>query len=75
MQESKFLRRPEAADYLKSKYGFGSSRTLAKMATLGGGPTFRKFGRIVFYSPEDLDAWVASRMSGPMTSTSDKEAA
>jgi hypothetical protein len=30
MEPTQFLRRDAAADYLKTKYGFGASRTLAK---------------------------------------------
>jgi hypothetical protein len=45
--------------------------TLAKYAVIGGGPVFRRIGRVPLYSTDDLDAWVQSRLSGPMRSTSD----
>jgi hypothetical protein len=67
----KFLRPNEAVEYLRERVGFGSYRTLAKYRTIGGGPMFRKIGRLVVYAPSDLDAWAASRMSAPMASTSD----
>lgn len=70
-----FLRRTEAAEYLKKKYGHGSPRTLAKLATLGGGPVFRKFGRITLYRVEDLDQWALEGMSAPVKSTSELRAA
>jgi hypothetical protein len=66
-----FLRRKAAGDYLKGRYGFGSPKTLAKLATLGGGPVFRKFGRIVVYDTSDLDQWALGRLSKPLRSTSD----
>ena len=42
MPPAQFLRRRAAGEYLKQKYGFGSEKTLAKLACLGGGPEFRK---------------------------------
>jgi hypothetical protein len=38
-----------------------SVKTLEKMRTIGGGPRFRKFGRRVLYSLQDLEAWADSR--------------
>ena len=67
----KFLRRPAAGDYLKEKYGFGSKRTLDKLACLGGGPEFHKAGSIVLYEPEKLDEWALARIGPPRQSTSD----
>jgi hypothetical protein len=45
--------------------------TLAKLAVIGGGPIFRRAGRVPLYSTYDLDKWVASKLSAPMRSTSD----
>ena len=59
----KYLRRIDAAVYLKDKYGFGSRRTLDKLASVGGGPVYIKIGGCAVYDPADLDAWVRSRMS------------
>lgn len=67
----KFLRRPAAGDYLKEKYGFGSKRTLDKLACIGGGPEFRKAGTIVLYELEKLDEWALARIGRPQQSTSD----
>lgn len=72
MKPDIFLRRPEAAQYLREKYGFGSPRTLAKLACVGGGPPFRKAGpRIVLYEPPDLDDWALSRLSARIRHTAD----
>ncbi len=66
-----FLRRSDAANYLRKRFNFGSSALLAKYATIGLGPTFYKLGRLTFYRRADLDAWVQSRLSRPKKSTSD----
>ena len=65
-------RRDQAVDYLKAQWGLEfRPSTLAKLATLGGGPTFEHFGRWPVYTAEDLDAWVEARLSAKKTSTSD----
>ena len=66
------LRRAEASEYLKENWGIDRApSTLAKLATLGGGPSFRRANRIPLYPPEFLDEWARSILSPPMTSTSD----
>ncbi len=58
-----YLRRGPAAQYLKSRYGFGTEKTLAKEHSLGTGPAAFKAGRIVLYRVEDLDRWAQARIS------------
>ena len=66
------LRRCEASTYLEQKHGVSVAvATLAKFATLGGGPPFRKFGRFPLYEPAALDAWATAKLGRPRTSTSD----
>ena len=66
------LSRNNACHYLKERYGIvRSPKTLAKYATVGGGPLFEKAGRAALYKPADLDAWACSILSGPLHSTSD----
>jgi hypothetical protein len=66
-----FLRRIAAAQYIQDRYGLRCSKqTLAKLATMGGGPIFRSAGRTPLYAPKDLDQWALSRISKPRTSTS-----
>lgn len=69
--ENKLLRRWEAARYLEGRGIPITASTLAKKATNGGGPPFRKFDRIPLYSVSDLDSWIADRLSEPKQSTSD----
>lgn len=65
-----FLRRNDAAAYLKERFNFCSVGLLAKYATTGNGPVYYKIGRLTFYRRADLDAWIKSRLSRPMRSTS-----
>lgn len=71
MQEH-YLDRREAADYLTSTRGLTISwRTLQKMATVGGGPTYRIFGIRAVYTRSDLDAWAENKLSSPRSTTSE----
>jgi hypothetical protein len=66
------LRRAEASVYLKQQWGLDyKANTLAKLATLGGGPRFEHAGRFPFYREDELDAWAAARFSALKASTSD----
>lgn len=68
----RFLRRSEAASYVTARFGFPcSTQWLAKLAVVGGGPTFRKAGRYPIYQPDDLDRWAQSRIGPAQCSTSD----
>jgi len=72
MEPHRFLRRKAASAYLHKTYGLERApSTLAKLAVIGGGPAFRRMNRVPFYSINDLDDWVASKLSKPMRSTSD----
>ena len=67
---SRMLRRTEAADYVQGRWGYPlSPRTLAKLACVGGGPTFRRASRFPLYEVKDLDAWVRSKLTRPVRST------
>ncbi len=72
MLTHRFLRRKAASDYLQETHGLERApSTLAKLAVIGGGPIFRRIGRVPLYLMDDLDEWVASKLSPPMGSTSD----
>jgi hypothetical protein len=67
-----YLRRDKAAQHVRENWGLPCSpRWLAKLAVVGGGPIFRKAGRIPIYTPADLDDWAQSRIGAPQRSTSD----
>ncbi|THD45211.1 MAG: hypothetical protein E7774_08505 [Bradyrhizobium sp.] len=69
--EPQYLRRKTAGIYLRNKYGFGSEKSLAKLASVGGGPEFRKAGSAALYEPSKLDEWAVSKIGKPRRSTSD----
>jgi hypothetical protein len=69
-----FLRRKQAGEFLLARYGFGAEKTLAKLAVIGGGPKFRKAGRIPLYTIEDLDSWALAKIGAPVRSTSEAKA-
>jgi hypothetical protein len=65
-------RRREAAAYVREKHNVPCTEaTLATLATRGGGPCFRRFGKIPIYPEEGLDSWVEARMGAPVRSTSE----
>ena len=65
------LDRKEAAWFLTSHGYRTAPATLAKLACIGGGPTFESFGRRPLYRETDLLAWAQARSTGPRRSTSD----
>jgi hypothetical protein len=52
-----------------------SPKTLATMATRGGGPRFHRFGARVLYRWRDALDWAEKRLSPAMSSTSQADAA
>ena len=65
------LGRKEAAQFLTDRGYRTAPATLAKLACVGGGPTFESFGRRPLYREPDLLAWAQARTTGPRRSTSD----
>lgn len=67
------LRRREAAAYLLETHGVPVAvATLAKAASVGGGPAITYFGRIPLYAKTDLDAWAEAKLNSPVLSTSER---
>jgi hypothetical protein len=68
----KRVRRTEAASYLQERHGVPcAAKTLAKLACVGGGPVFQKYGRLPLYRLGDLDSWAESKLSRPVRCTSE----
>jgi hypothetical protein len=68
---TRFLRRAEASEYIRTHWGIPcATRTLAKLAVIGGGPLFHKCGRLPLYASSDLDTWASSKITGKYASTS-----
>lgn len=66
-----YLDRNEAAQYLNSRGLKYSRNTLQKLATIGGGPTYRRFGNRAVYVQADLDEWIETKLTAPRRSTSE----
>ncbi|ASS55258.1 hypothetical protein ACU8V1_20905 [Rhizobium leguminosarum] len=61
-----------ASDYLLEQHGIKRTpATLRNLRVKGGGPAFTKIGNQVFYEANALDAWVATKRSKPVFSTSE----
>jgi hypothetical protein len=71
MLDRKMLSRDAAAEYVRRRDIPLETSTLAKYASVGGGPEMRKFGRRVLYETDALDAWIESKLTPPRRSTSD----
>jgi hypothetical protein len=65
------LTRKAAAQFIRDRGIPTAPSTLAKYATVGGGPPMRKFGRRVLYEPQALLAWIDAKLAAPRRSTSD----
>jgi hypothetical protein len=66
----KLLNRRQASEHLRGRGISRAPSTLAKLATIGGGPEFQKFGRQPVYTEEALDHWLESKLSAPKRSSS-----
>jgi hypothetical protein len=68
---SALLRRKRCAEALTA-HGFPvAEKTLATKASRGGGPAYRKFGRLVLYQWADALAWAEAQLSPPVGSSSE----
>jgi hypothetical protein len=68
----RMLRRRLAAQYVREQWGVPcAEKTLAKLAVVGGGPPFVRYGRAPLYDTESLDTWVRSKLKGQFRSTSE----
>jgi hypothetical protein len=65
------LTRREASEYLTRNWFPVSRNTLAKLATIGGGPIFSKAGRVPLYAEQDLDRYAQEKIEPPVRSTSE----
>jgi hypothetical protein len=66
MRHCRYLNRTEAAQWLTERGLRCSPRTLAKYATVGGGPIYRRYGNRTVYTEDDLGVWAESRMGDPL---------
>src|SRR6266481_9860917 len=72
MTNPAYLRRRAAAEYLRQRWGVPcSEKTLAKLACVGGGPAYQRFGRTPLYIHADLDEFARAKIGKPVRSTSE----
>ncbi len=69
------LTRRDAAAALSAAGYPTATATLATRASRGGGPVYRRYGSRVVYRWGDLLDWAERRLSAPMRSTSEADAA
>jgi hypothetical protein len=70
MLPDRLLNTQEAARYLAERGTPIAEKTLRKLRCVGGGPSFRRWGRLPVYEPEALDRWREEKLSLPKRSTS-----
>ena len=70
MSTKRYRSRAEAAEYLTERGLRIAKSTLQKLASIGGGPRYRRFGHLAVYDEPDLDEWAEGRLSEPKKSTS-----
>ncbi len=74
-KRTKRLRRHAASEYLMTAWGLSYvPTTLAKLATLGGGPPMEYAGRIPLYPQDGLDVWASAKIGPRVNSTSERAA-
>jgi len=71
MSIDQLLSRRDAAQFIREREIPLEPSTLAKYATVGGGPNMRKFGRRVLYERRALIAWIAEKLGASRRCTSD----
>jgi hypothetical protein len=64
-----------AAQWLTAHGVRRTPATLRKLRCLGGGPRYRSLNTRPYYTEADLIAWIEARLSGPVGSTSEPNAA
>jgi len=69
------LRRKATAAALTEAGYPTAEATLATLACRGGGPAFQRYGRYVVYRWGNALDWARSRLSRPVTSTSELDTA
>ncbi len=69
------LTRTQTAAALRAAGFPVADKSLATRASRGGGPPYRRFGARVLYRWGDALEWAQARLSAPISSTSEADAA
>lgn len=76
MGDPAYLNRKQAADFLKLELGLPVAHTtLSKLACVGGGPPYQRYGNKTVYTRPALREWAEGKLSAPRKSTSQGAAA
>ena len=67
------LRRQSLAQALTAAGFPTSEKTLATQASRGGGPPYRKYGRVPLYTWGEALVWAEQKLTGPYSSTSEAD--
>ena len=73
LDDDTLLSRQRVAEELTARGLPTAANTLRTMASRGGGPPYRRFGRVTVYRWGDSWAWAVKRLSEPMRSTSEAD--
>ena len=64
MTNPSYLRPNAASAYLAERWAIrATTKTLAKLRCIGGGPRFRSANRDIIYELSSLDVWATERIS------------
>lgn len=69
-----YLTRAKSADFLTENGYPIKPSYLAKLAIVGGSPTYQIFGNRALYRPEELLSWAKGRLSKPLENSAQREA-
>jgi hypothetical protein len=73
-KEVRRFRRKNASAYLKDAWGIDCApKTLAKLASIGGGPAMEYAGRIPTYTQPALDEFAQAKLSPPVRNTAERQ--
>lgn len=64
-----------AAEWLTANGVRRTPATLRKLRCIGGGPRYRRLNGKPYYTEPDLIGWIEARLSAPIGSTSEADAA
>lgn len=62
---SVYLNRKQASEYIQAKGLPCAKKTLERLASVGGGPNYQRFGGRVVYTTEDLESWIEKKLTSP----------
>jgi hypothetical protein len=68
---TRYLNRSQQAEYCQQRGLKITKSQITKLAHIGGGPEYQIWGNRAVSTPEQMDDWIAARLSAPRRSTSE----